>query len=202
MTISESVKRERKSHVWARSDDDWYVEPEWVSERLFQAEPFEGDVWDPCCGTGRIVQAACAAGHRSYGSDIARRAPAYGVLDFFRLKTPRDNVVCNPPFDIARQFAEHAVRLARGKVAIVFPTARLNAARWLQDMPLRRVWLLTPRPSMPPGSVIMAGEKPGGGKMDFCWLVFGPGTGAPEIRWLHRDGVAHSTEAAAVGGEG
>jgi hypothetical protein len=31
-------------------------------------------------------------------------------------------------------------------VAIIFPTARLNAARWLQDTPLRRIWLLTPRP--------------------------------------------------------
>jgi hypothetical protein len=25
---------------------------------------------------------------------------------------------------------------------------------------------------MPPGHTITAGEKPGGGKMDFCWLVW------------------------------
>jgi len=127
MTISESVKRERKSHVWARSGDDWYVEPEWVSKRLFEAEHFAGEVWDPCCGTGRIVQSAVLAGHRSYGSDIARREIGYGVLDFFAMKEPRDNIVCNPPFDIARQFAEHAVRLSIRKAAIIFPTARALA---------------------------------------------------------------------------
>jgi hypothetical protein len=50
------------------------------------------------------------------------------------------------------------------------------------------VWLLTPRPSMPPGEVIARGEKPGGGKTDFCWLVFDrTHSGPPELRWLHRD---------------
>jgi len=188
--MSVEISRPSGAHIWARSDDDWYVEPEWVSKRLFDVERFVGEIWDPCCGTGRIVQAACAAGIRAYGSDIVRREIGYGVLDFFAMKEPHHNIVCNPPFDLARQFAEHALQIYLGKVAIIFPTARLNAARWLQDKPLRRVWLLTPRPSMPPGSVILRGEKPGGGKMDFCWLVFGAGSGAPEVRWLHRDGAA------------
>lgn len=44
-----------------------------------------------------------------------------------------------------------------------------------------------PRPSMPPGHVIAAGEKPAGGKMDFCWLVFEHGYGgSPELCWLRR----------------
>jgi hypothetical protein len=39
------------------------------------------------------------------------------------------------------------------------------------------------------GSVILAGEKPGGGRVDFCWLVWSHDhVGAPEMRWLHRDG--------------
>jgi len=191
--MSVEISRPSGARIWARSDDDWYIEPEWVSARLFEAEQFDGAVWDPACGSGRICESARAAGHTILHSDITDRGyrglglPTV-VRDFLDMDTRADNIVSNPPFDIARQFAEHACRLALRKSAIVFPTARLNAARWLQDLPLRRVWLLTPRPSMPPGSVIMRGEKPGGGKMDFCWLVFGPGSGAPEIRWLHRDG--------------
>ena len=73
------------------------------------------------------------------------------------------------------------------KIAMIWLTRRLNAARWLQDTPLARIYLLTPRPSMPPGHVILAGEKPGGGKQDFCWLVFECGhAGPPDVRWLHR----------------
>jgi hypothetical protein len=42
----------------------------------------------------------------------------------------------------------------------------------------------------PPGDVIAAGDKPGGGRVDFCWLIFERGySGFPELRWLHREGV-------------
>jgi hypothetical protein len=76
------------------------------------------------------------------------------------------------------------------KVALIWLARRLNAARWLQGTPLARVYLLTPRPSMPPGHVILAGEKLGGGKHDFCWLVFEHGhVGPPELRWLRREGT-------------
>ena len=101
---------------------------------------------------------------------------------------PAANICCNPPFTVCNQFVRRALELATGKVAMIWLARRLNAARWLQDTPLARVYLLTPRPSMPPGHVILAGEKPGGGTQDFVWLVFTRGhVGPPELRWLHRD---------------
>jgi hypothetical protein len=50
------------------------------------------------------------------------------------------------------------LELVPGKIAMIWLARRLNAARWLQDTPLARVYLLTPRPSMPPGHVILAGR--------------------------------------------
>jgi hypothetical protein len=44
--------RERKSHIWDRHGHDWYQEPIWVSQRLFDVEGFEGPIFDPCCGGG------------------------------------------------------------------------------------------------------------------------------------------------------
>lgn len=168
--------------------DEHYVEPEWVSKRLFEEEKFQGRIYDPCCGFGRIVKAAFAAGHTAYGSDITDRGWDSTPQDFIGHMSPHDNLVFNPPFDIAPAFIIHAVTLARRKVAAIFPTARLNAASWMRVSPLRRVWLLTPRPSMPPGHVITSGGKVGGGKTDYCWAVFEKGyQGAPEMKWLHRD---------------
>ena len=98
------------------------------------------------------------------------------------------DVVTNPPFRLARAFVERALTLGARKTAVIFPTARLNAARWLEPLPLVKIYLLTPRPSMPPGEVIARGERPCGGRMDFAWLVFNHGHSAPpELRWLHRD---------------
>jgi hypothetical protein len=86
---------------------------------------------------------------------------------------------------------------------MIWLVPRLNAARWLADTPLARVWLLTPRPSMPPGHVIANGEKPGGGSQDFAWLVWEQGyRGKPELGWLRRDSLAVSGgRAVAAGGD-
>lgn len=182
------------SHIWERQEHEHYVEPEWCSRRLFEVEDFHGQIWDPCCGFGRIPIQAGAAGHpHVYASDIVDRA--YGgmneIVDFLTCNDQQasPNIVCNPPFDIFRAFVEHALSLkATEKVAMIWLVRTLPAARWLRDTPLARIWLLTPRPSMPPGEVIARGEKPGGGKQDFCWLVWDrEHKGAPTIGWLHRD---------------
>jgi hypothetical protein len=183
--------RERKSHIWERETHEHYVEPAWCSARLFQEEDFGAYIHDPACGFGTIPEAARCAGLATTASDLVDRGYERGfVIDFLQSNVGRDNIVCNPPFNIASHFALHALKLTAHKVAIIFPTARLNAAHWIKGTPLRRVWLMTPRPSMPPGHVIAAGHKPGGGKVDFCWLVWEHGyEGAPELRWLCRDAV-------------
>jgi hypothetical protein len=194
MGISPDVAtRPLNAKIWEREANEHYVEPGWCSARLFQEEQFDGGIYDPCCGFGTIVIEALKAGKAAYGSDLVQRGwdSTRTPHDFLSSADERhDNIACNPPFNIAGRFAEHALKLARRKVALVFPTARLNAAHWLQGTPLKTIWLMTPRPSMPPGHTILAGEKPGGGKMDFCWIVFEQGfQGIPELRWLRRGGL-------------
>lgn len=184
---------EAKAHVWERDELDYYVEPEWCDRRLFEVERFNGHIVDPACGSGRIVRAAEAAGHFAIGRDIVQRGPAADVVDFFSDDRQVANIVSNPPFGGAVEFIEHALSVAVFKVIVLLPTTFLHSderAEWFHTVPLRRVWIMSPRPSMPPGSVIEAGEKPGGGKKDFAWFVFVQGTtGAePVIRWLRRDG--------------
>jgi hypothetical protein len=185
------TKRRRHSHIFDREDDDFYSEPEWCSRRLFEVEEFRGLIWDPCCGLGSVIRSARAAQLSNFASDIADHG--YGVRqDFLTAPAPTIaglfNVVCNPPFKLAREFVECALELGAAKAAVIFSIRRLNAAHWLEPLPLARIWLLTPRPSMPPGEVILRGEKPGGGKTDFCWLVFDRAHNSPRtFDWLHRD---------------
>jgi len=168
------------------------VEPTWISIRLFEVEDFDRSqvLLDPCTGFGRIAEAAKVAGYTVIAADIIDQGyPGCLVQDFLDRKSTPPTVVGNPPFNAVEAFASHALELGARKVALLFPVARLNAARWLKELPLRRIWLLTPRPSIPPGYVIARGEKPGGGKTDFTWLIFERGyTGKAEVDWLHRDG--------------
>lgn len=193
MTLAETVPREKDAHLWARHPQDWYVEPEWCSRRLFEVEDFNSmePIIDPACGMGRIVVAGRVKGFITLGHDLVKRSTWCSAEEDFLLDTtPRCSIVSNPPFGIADQFAGHALSVAKRKVALLLPTKWMNGAKrgaWLETTPLRRVWLLGPRPSMPPGPVIEAGIAPGNGTVDFAWFVWERGyEGRPELHWLRR----------------
>jgi hypothetical protein len=194
--------RKRESHLWAREEHDWYVEPEWCSARLFQMERFDGPVWDASCGGGNILRSARAAGLEAVGSDIVQRGAADFIGDFLTLgaEWPGD-ILGNPPFDLCddrktktHPWPQHALRIARGKVALLLPANWVQGdqrSRWLQHSGLARVLFIAPRPSMPPGQVIAAGGKPGNGTTDYAWFIWRPGHNGPaEIGWLRRDDLA------------
>ena len=195
----------RRSHVFAKEANGHYVEEQWCARRLFEVEAFgaasAATILDPFCGWGRIPQAAIAAGYQVLASDIVdrgarERVPGldFRVVDFF---DPRGgdvgvrwplSIVTNPPFDRVDVAIRRALEVATFKVAMIALWRRLPAARWLSALPLYHIWLMTPRPSMPPGSYIEAGGKVGGGTQDFCWLVFLQGyDGEPEVRCLRRE---------------
>lgn len=184
-------KRGSKKRMWVRHPEDWYIEEEWVNDRLFDVEQFVGRVHDPACGSGRIVRAARRAGLRATGCDIAQRAAGFRVGNFFEQTRPVENIVCNLPFRFAMAFIGHALNLAERKVAMIVPTAWVGGndrSRWLERTPLRRVWQLSPRPSMPPGPVVMAGkQKIGNGTTDYSWAVWEHGyVGRAELCFLRR----------------
>ena len=197
--------RKRRATIYERDPDDFYVEPDWCSRRLFEIEPFEGSIVDPSCGTGRVVNAARAAGLRAIGADKVRRCAEAVEADFLDPCWPSmvpicpDNIVSNPPFspcnalvDGQIQFVDLCLSRVRRKVALLLPLgwqAGDGRSRYLDRTPLYRVRTLTPRPSMPPGAFIEAGGKVGGGTDDFAWYIWLIGYDGPSpLNYCRRDG--------------
>lgn len=174
----------KAAHVWARDPHDWYVEPESSTDALLREEAFVGGVYDPCCGGGNIVRAARRAGLNGYGADLVRRAgqnPAWfaGVQDFLEDHRPRHNIIMNPPFFRAKgaeAFIRHALDVSAYKVAafvdLKFLAGSGRANGLYAEHPPSRVWIVTPRPSCPPGEYLLAGNEAGGGTADWVWLVW------------------------------
>ena len=199
---------QRDTHIWEPDPFGHYPEELWTSARLFAVEPFGAKgalVADFCCGWGRIPHNAAAAGYTAVGCDVVdrRREPQshndfrFVCGDFLNDDPPpicsAYSAVFNPPFsgDCIQDFVERALAIVRYKVAAFVPIRRLPAAYWLKRLPLETIYILTPRPSLPPASYIRAGNKPGGGGQDFGWLVFNvqATTATPKVKWLHRDKV-------------
>lgn len=189
----------KNAHVWERGDHDWYVEPTRVTEQLLKEEGFPGHTHDPCCGGGNIVKTLLANGLRATGSDLVDRAGSphwfTGEADFLDPSTvvEADNFIMNPPFFKGKgteAFIRKAVDVAKGKVAVftearfVFGEKRANGI--YRDCQPTRIWIVTPRPSCPPGKFIEEGGKVGGGTPDFVWIVYdraAPVT-TPTVGWL------------------
>lgn len=180
---------------WKRSQyprvvGDFYVEPRWAVDQLIGAETFTGTVHDPACGSGTIPSQFRSAGIPATGSDIVHREFGNGaVCDFFADATVRDNIVANPPYKLAEEFARHALRMAGYKVALILPISFLESQRrddLYERFPPARVLIFARRPSMPPGvmpdgnetrdahgAVIQPTGK--GGMTPFAWFVWDHG---------------------------
>jgi hypothetical protein len=155
-----------------RDGDDWYVEPEWCVEILKPRVPFIGKIHDPCCGMGTIPKVLCGT-----GSDIVDRGYGYPQRDFLSDETVYDNIVTNPPYGIAQQIIEHALKTTKRRVAalvqVKFLASQKRHRLFTRDE-TERVIMLSRRPSMPPGRLLLEhGEEiRGNGSLDFCWVIW------------------------------
>ena len=192
-----------------RAANDWYQDQPEATEALLRVERFSGLSWDPACGLGTIPMTLEKAGHECLASDIVDRGykggltESFWTLDFLQATgTPADNIISNPPFNLAQAFAERALSIAGNKVAFLLPLTFLEGmrrAQWLSASPLARVHVFSWRISMPPGELLAAGAvKPEGGKKAFAWFVFEHGwMGPAQVRFLHKPASICINEGAA-----
>lgn len=169
-----------------REDHDYYVEPTWAVNLLFDHERFEGGIYDPACGSGTIPKAAIAKGYVAVGTDWMDRGYGQSERDFFDFRMKVPNIVSNPPYGVLFPFVKHAIDLATHKVAIIARLSFLESQerhRWFKAGGLRRVWVCSRRVSMPPGN--KPHVKPKNGSIPYAWFVWERGyTAKPEIDWL------------------
>ncbi len=188
-------KQKRSGYV--RDPHDFYVEPAWCAELLFDEITFHDAVYDPCCGIFTIPKVAISYGLRASGRDIVARSPhQLDCTDFLecqevvRFQPP--NIVCNPPYKLAEAFARKAIRVAYQKVAILvrldFLASQKRHALFVEHPPAF-VLVLSRRPSMPPGELLLRGEvRATSGQHDFMWVVWECGVNDAItntiVRWL------------------
>lgn len=120
---------------YERKERDLYETPEWVTEALLPHLPQLGlphatsAIWEPACGSGKMVRALQKGGFNVIASDIeADGAPI--KMDFL-LRFPLAflgqvrGVVTNPPYELAQEFCEYALELMErcdGFVAMLLRT--------------------------------------------------------------------------------
>lgn len=167
--------------------DDFYASPPEAVEALLKVETFDGPIWEPACGDGAISRVLIQHGHEVVSTDLVSRGYGLSGRDFlFETRTEAPNIITNPPFKLAEQFADRAVSLTTGKVAFLMRLVWLEGRRrrkFFQSTPLARVHVFSGRiPRMHRGDY--DGPK-SSSSIAFAWFVWDHAhTGAPRLGWL------------------
>jgi hypothetical protein len=189
--IARPTQQARARAPLAARGDDTYETPEIAVEKLVQVERFEGAIWEPAAGRGAIVDVLRKHGHQIVATDLIDHGVGTGRVDFLLEWRPlARNVVTNPPYKSADQFAEHACDLVLsggGKVCLLLRLPFLAGLRRREGLfkrhRLSRLWVFSGRlPRM--HRVGWDGPRTSS-SVDFGWFIWDPThVGPPQIGWL------------------
>tara|TARA_R100001082_G_scaffold100186_1_gene69215 strand:- start:165 stop:656 length:492 start_codon:yes stop_codon:yes gene_type:complete len=97
-----------------RRANDFYPTPHTIIERLLDDLGWQGKVWEPCAGDGRLVKALRDRNYEVVAGDIQ------SGTDFFTCdQAAAATLITNPPFRTIRQFIDHAFALGVQRMALV-----------------------------------------------------------------------------------
>jgi hypothetical protein len=178
-------------HAYAERGNDLYPTAPGATGALIGAEALPRYVWDPCCGTGTIVNELRAAGHEVVATDLIEHGipitpPGYYGRDFLLERQAPAGcgaIVCNPPYKLAPQFVRHALTIVPVtcmllRLAFLESTSRTDI---LESGQLARVLVFRRRlPMMHRHG--WAGPR-AGNSMAFAWFIWRHDwSGDPRIR--------------------
>ena len=149
-----------------RIPNEFYPTPPQATRALLAVETFDGSIWEPACGDGKIAKVLADHGHAVVCTDLHAYAAGASGIDFLKERTSRaKHIVTNPPYGhgLGDKFVRNALALTRGtggKVAMLLNLASLchpgRTAFW-KDNPPARIYAIddvfcwpdhVPRPNM------------------------------------------------------
>lgn len=134
---------------------DFWATPPQATQALLDVEFFGGSILEPACGLGDMSK-VIREHYQHYqessllSADLIDRgwSGQDRTVDFLTLGSINhfgfDNVITNPPFNLALPFIEKALKVARNKVAMLLPLEFLQSQKRLnffRNSPLVRVYV-------------------------------------------------------------
>ena len=160
-----------------RQKDDFYPTPEWVTRVLLGFHKFDGEIWEPAAGCGDMAEVLKKAGYEVYATDLVNRGYCPAGIDFLLENMTAQNIVTNPPFNLAYEFMEKGLELAERSLALLLPI------RYLCGKKRSKFFL-----EHPPAKIIVIPNKidfhgMGNPMMEFAWYVWDKGAVGTKIYW-------------------
>lgn len=175
-----------------RADLDYYATDPEAVEKLLKVENFNNHILEPACGGCHISKFLIGNGFDVVSNDIVNRGSEFqtGEEDFLKFnpnpKNTRD-IITNPPYMYAAEFAEHALDISQEavKVAMLLKLTFLEGGKrkhLFDKYPPRKIYVFRNRVDC-----WKNGIKPDKPTKAVCyaWFVWEKGfCGSPQIAWI------------------
>lgn len=181
-----------------RVEDDFYATPSSAIKAILDKEILSGSILEPAAGQGHIAKILKEYYPNSeiISNDLIQREPLEGIsinsdIDFLTYNPEKkfDNIITNPPFNLAQEFIEKALTIVNKKVIMFAKIQLLEGAKRFEmyrNTPLKYVYVFSKRVNpLRNGEELDEKGKPWASTMCFAWFVWEKEfTGEPIIRWL------------------
>jgi hypothetical protein len=170
---------------------DFFPTPAWATYALIDNEGFVGEIWEPACGDGAMVEILGLRGNPVTASDLYNRGFGQPGVDFLKSSRVADNIVTNPPYNAAEGFVRVGVKHSRRKFALLLRLAFLEGANRANTIfnrhPPSRVWIFSERITFYPAGAVQKGT----GTTAYAWFVWDKDAPSrTELKWF-RPGYKH-----------
>jgi len=166
----------------SRAKNDFYATPSKTTEALLRVEDFDGPVWEPCCGQGHMSSVLKDHGLRVQSTDLVDRGYSMNEPhDFLSPNVPLKelgkpylldypNIITNPPYSNALDFARQAVGFSTKKCALLLKLSFLEGQKrkaFFKVSPPSRIHVFSERQSLMKNGVVHKG-----GMMALAWFIW------------------------------
>lgn len=165
------------------SNVDIYSTPQSITESLFKRERFDGIVFEPACGEGEMVK-VIEKHNKCIASDIRKDINGFQNVDFLKYNFPMENLITNPPYNLANEFVVHGLNYFEKKMAFLLRLNFLESQRrykLFKESPLKSVYVFSKRQTLTPKGFPTKKH----GTITYAWFVWEKVySGVPQLDWI------------------
>lgn len=171
-----------------RQTEDFYATSPASVEALLKVEKFSKTILEPCVGMGHIAEVLRRGGHNIIAQDIVDRGYTDTIIKDFLMQTENKNdIVTNPPYIMAKDFAEHALNISPDgtKIAMFLKLTFLESQsrkELFTKYPFKTLYVFAQRQNCARNGEF---DKYPSSAVAYGWYVWEKGfSGDPVIKWI------------------
>lgn len=175
-----------------RENNDYYATDPIALELLLGVEQFSDKVWECACGAGHLSKVLVDHGYNVISTDLIDRGYGVSGVDFLTTETQFDgDIITNPPYKYAKEFAEHAIETITDghRVAMFLKLQFLEgkARRGLFDKyPPQYIYVASGRINCCKNGVFTKQQRENNSAQAYAWFIWKkPFEGETIVRWFN-----------------